>query len=210
MCSCSVWCAGASAVGRATRARPGQREQHGSVLSVCTCHRAQALLVPSVSPPHCRSVPPGMISNAARSVRHLWLSPVGAIMKMRKCVKPRSDCERLTSWWIFLNVVLKGKASPPYSYISLSTSEKITHEDCYSHEKYEQCCTYLESRLCSTASAAVATLAHLHLTKLVTVWSWEQSRAQLEGPYFSHLYNFNSFTALLAPYQQTLSKSVSV
>lgn len=83
-CSCSVWCVGASAMGRAGRA--GQREQHGSVLSVCTCHRSQASLVPSVSPLHCRSAPPGMISNTARPGRHLWLSPVGAIMKMWECV----------------------------------------------------------------------------------------------------------------------------
>lgn len=67
-------------------AGPGQREQHGSVLSVCTCHRSQASLVPSVSPLHRRSAPPGMISNTARPGRHLWLSPVGAIMKMWECV----------------------------------------------------------------------------------------------------------------------------
>lgn len=97
-----------------SQAWPGQREQHGSVLSVCTCHRSQASLVPSVSPLHCRLVPPGMISNTAASEHgqsvtcgfHLF----GAIMKCGN-VFNLETFGGMTSWWIFPNVVLKGK--PP-------------------------------------------------------------------------------------------------
>ena len=65
-CCCVVWGPGPwGEPASSSQARSGHREQHGSVWSVCACHRSRASLVPSVSPLHCHLVPPGMTSNTA-------------------------------------------------------------------------------------------------------------------------------------------------
>lgn len=68
----------------------------------------------------------------------------------------------ISSWHVTLQDVTG------YSYHCRCT-KRLHTKLLFSHKKYEQCCTYLECWLWSTVWAVVAILAHLQMTKLLTI-----------------------------------------